>query len=104
MKKFIILTLLMIAAFNTQAQQCNSKCISHKIDSVCKANNITKCIATLYLPANEKPQVALGKFTFDECFFIVDNTYYFDLSRLLGFSVTNDLFSRNKTLQISFSK
>ena len=94
MKKIITL-LFVIVALNLQGQnQCATTCISHRIDSICKAKGIPNCEVYFYtrnggsdyISSVEHNKITEGTFRLDDCFFIVNKEGYFDLSKLLNFA------------------
>lgn len=94
MKKIITL-LFVIVTINLQGQnQCATKYVSQRIDSICKAKCITNCEVFYYTRNGGSDILSYidhrilidGTFRLDDCFFIVNDNFYFDLSKLLNFS------------------
>lgn len=95
MKK-IITILFVILAVNVQGQNhCATKCISERIDSICKAQGITMCEVYFYtrnggsdyISRVDHDIITEGTFRLDDCFFIVNEGRYFDLTKLLNFII-----------------
>lgn len=94
MKKIITL-LFVIVAINLQGRsQCATKFVSQRIDSICKAKSITNCEVYYYtrnggsdyISFVDHKKITDGTFRLDDCFFIVNEDGYFDLSKLLNFT------------------
>jgi hypothetical protein len=87
-RKFIWITAVMVLfnSYNSYSQEkCCTSVISHRIDSICKANNVKYCDPN----PNLSWQMVQKKLTFklDANFLIFDEKYYYDLSKLRYFYI-----------------
>jgi hypothetical protein len=90
MKKIFILLLFILIEFSVYSQcKCNTDCMSHRIDSLCKAKNVSYC--EIFYNSNDGSSIKSSKgiFKFDGCFLIV-NERYFNLSKMISFSFNVD--------------
>jgi hypothetical protein len=96
MKKIFILTAICLFAFGAYSQnKASAALIAQRIDSVCKANKIKLCSVYYRYPftSGSISIVETGtyvydkNFRFDDCFLIVNNQYYYDLTKLIYFEV-----------------
>jgi hypothetical protein len=100
--------MLLLNSINSFSQQRSYiATISHRIDSICMANDVKYCQVN-YNEASNGNVIRNGKLRLDDCFLIIDDIYYYDLSKLvdfyIGMSYGSFFEGRKKALIISFQR
>jgi hypothetical protein len=102
--KGILIIILLFATANLFSQEkCSTAVISHRIDSICKANDVKLCI--MHQINGPDWIVESGNFRFDDCFLIINEKHYFDLTKLIHFYIDDyyGLFRKSgKALFVDF--
>jgi len=76
---------ILFYSFNTFSQQnCSTAVISQRIDSICRANDVKSCMV---IPDIVMSGSKTNNFRFDDCFFIVNGKYFYDLTKLKYFYI-----------------
>ena len=91
MKKILLILIVCFIGLNLFSQsECNTSEMANKIDSICTANNIKLC--TIYLKQGSENTYSsygnyLSEFKIDKYFIVIENKYYYNLSKLLIFNI-----------------
>lgn len=109
MKVFFISLSLALCGFAVSAQQkCQTEELSERIDSICKANNLNYC--EVYFYWNHDSGISdmkrqSGKFRLDDCFLIINENHWYDLSKLIDFNVyVNPKEPEKRVLYVKFQQ
>jgi hypothetical protein len=119
MKKILLLFLLLLTGQGLYAQnECGTAVMATKIDSILKTNNFAFCEVNFNYPnvtggasvsastriSSEIMAASVGSadVKITSCFLIVNNTTYFDLSKLLYFRIVQDKKTLGKNIIFVF--
>lgn len=109
MKSFLLSLSVVICSFVAVAQEkCPTAALSERIDSICKANNLNYCQVYFYwnndIGITDKKNYS-GKFRLDDCFLIINENHWYDLSKLIDFNVyVNPKEPEKRVLYVKFQQ